>query len=203
VNKFARDPDMEFHWGIFYLPPIPRSFSKYSGGRDQCVIGGSGMQYEVSNSALRDTPASMPMEERIEKSERLKRVMAYLQFLTTPKNTDTVVNEMVSLLPNIKGADFHPELAAFDGFLQRHYSMSKWVFTFDLQFDEVFLRMFELYLNDGVSESEFLEWMDRNLQTACENVIRRKNLDLKPLEVEWNKRAAARKHVPDLPPEAY
>ena len=202
VNRLTRDPDVDFRWGIFYLPPIPRSFNKYCAGRDQCVIGGSGMQYEVTNSAIRDTPANMPFAQRMEKSERLKRAIAFLQFLTTPKNTDHVVNEVCQLLPNIKGADFHPELAPFDGFLQRHYSMTKWYFTFDLQFDEVFLRMFELYLNDGLSEKEFLGWMERNLDTACENVIRRKELDLKPLQAEWDKRVAMRKGVKDLPAKA-
>src|SRR6478736_10469855 len=96
------------------------------------------------------------------------RVIAFLQFLATPQNADIVVNEVISFLPNIKGAPFHPELAPFDGFLQRHYSMSKWVYTFDLQFDEVFLRMFELYLNDGLSEDQFLNWMERDLDTACD-----------------------------------
>lgn len=203
VNKLSRDPDMEFRYGIFYLPPIPRSVSKYCDGRPQCVIGGSGTQYEVTTTAVGDTDSKLPMETRMEKSERLKRVIAFLQFVATPKNADTVVNEIVSLVPNIKGAEFHSELAPFDGFLQRHYSMSKWIYTFDFQFNEVFLRMFELYLNDGISESDFLDWMDRNLDTACETVIRRKHLDLKPLEEAWNKRAAERKNIPDLPPEAY
>src|SRR5882757_7725105 len=99
------------------------------------------MQYEVTSSAIRDTDANLPFEERMAKSERLKRVLAFLQMLTTPRNADTVVNEMVQFLPNIKGADFNPKLAAFDGFLQRHYSMSKWYFTFGNEFNETFLRM--------------------------------------------------------------
>jgi hypothetical protein len=107
------------------------------------------------------------------------------------------------LLPNIKGADFHPQLAPFDQFLQRHYSMTKWYFTFDLQFDEVLLRMFELYLNDGVSEKEFLDWMQRTLDTACEKVIQRKELDLRSLQAEWDKRREMRKGIKDLPAKAY
>jgi hypothetical protein len=81
--------------------------------------------------------------------------------------------------------------------------MTKWYFTFDLQFDEVLLRMFELYLNDGISEPEFLDWMQRNLDTACEKVIKRKNINLAALEAEWTKRAEMRKSATDLPPEAY
>ena len=28
VNKFARDQDMSFRWGVFYLPPIPRPLQR-------------------------------------------------------------------------------------------------------------------------------------------------------------------------------
>ena len=45
--------------------------------------------------------------------------------------------------------------------------------------------------------------MQRNLDTACEKVVKRKNINLAALEAEWNKRAAQRKAIPDLPPEAY
>src|SRR5207245_977426 len=82
VNRLARDPDIDFRWGIFYLPPIPRSFCKYAGGREQCVIGGSGTQYSITNSAISDMPADMPFEQRVEKSQRLQRVVQFLQFLT-------------------------------------------------------------------------------------------------------------------------
>jgi raffinose/stachyose/melibiose transport system substrate-binding protein len=200
VNRLARDPDVSFKWGVFYLPPIPKSFNRFCSGREQCVIGGSGMQYEISNSALKDTPANLPMHERMKRSERLKRVVAFLQFLTTPRNADTVVNEIVALVPNIKGAEFHHELKPFHEFLQRDYSMTKWYYTFDLQFDEVLLRMFELYLNDGISEPEFLDWMQRNLDWACEKVAKRKNLDFQALQTEWDKRAEMRKSIRDLPP---
>jgi raffinose/stachyose/melibiose transport system substrate-binding protein len=203
VNRLSRDKDIDFDWGIFYLPPIPRSFNKFCAGREQCVIGGSGMQYEITSSAIRDTDPNLPFEQRLEKSERLKRALAFLQLLTTPKNADIVVNEMVQFLPNVKGANFNPKLAAFDGFLQRHYSMTKWYFTFGNEFNETFLRMFELYLNDGMTESEYLDWMQRNLDAACEKIVTRKNVDLSPLEKEWSKRAPLRKQLKDLPPEAY
>ncbi|HEX8525164.1 MAG TPA: ABC transporter substrate-binding protein, partial [Tepidisphaeraceae bacterium] len=188
VNRFSRDKDIDFDWGIFYLPPIPKYFSRFASGRDQCVIGGSGMQYEVTNSSIKDTDPAVPFEQRMQQSKRLQRVIQFLQFLTTPKNADTVVNEMTQFLPNVKGASFKQELAPFDQFLQRHYSMTKWDFTFDNQFHETFLRMFELYLNNGLTEDEYLDWMQRNLDAACEKLISRKNVNLKPLQQEWDKR---------------
>jgi raffinose/stachyose/melibiose transport system substrate-binding protein len=206
VNRLARDPDLDFKWGVFYLPPIPNSFNPFANGYTQCVIGGSGNQYEVTSTALSDTDPNLPLETRMQRSERLKRVVAFLQFLNVPRNTEKVVNEMVSLLPNIKGTEFHPELEPFDRFLQRPYSMTKWYFTFDLQFDEVFARMFELYLNgpnDQATETEFLNWMQRDLDTACERITRRKDLDFKGFEQKWRERAAERKKTPGLPPSAY
>ncbi len=203
VNMLSRDPDIHFKWGVFYLPPIPRSFNKFCNGHDQCVIGGSDNQFEITNSAIKDTDPSLPFEQRIEKSERLKRAVAFLQLLTTPRNADTVVNEMDKSLPNVVGCPFQKNLAPFDKFLQRHYTMTKWYFTFDNQFDEVFARMFHLYLNGGLSESEWLDWMERNLNTACKTAIERKHLDLAPLQEEWDKRAEMRKTIKDLPPGAY
>ncbi|HTL30087.1 MAG TPA: ABC transporter substrate-binding protein, partial [Tepidisphaeraceae bacterium] len=131
VNRLISDPNLGFEWGLFYLPPITKSYSRFANGADQCVIGGSAMQYTVTNHAWSDSPKDP------DKSERLKRVMAFLQFLTTPKNCDRVVNEQIALLPNIKGVEPHKELAKFDEILQRRYALTKWFFTFDNQWNEV------------------------------------------------------------------
>jgi ABC-type glycerol-3-phosphate transport system substrate-binding protein len=195
VNMLTRDPDIAFDWDVFYVPPIPREYSRFAAGREQAVIGGSGMQYEVTNSAIRDT-------RNIETSERLQRTIAFLQFLTLPENTDVVVNEMVALLPNIKGVDPHPHLQPFDDFLQQHYAMTKWVYTFDLRFKEIMERMFQLYLDDGIDEEEFLIWMERNLDLATETITRRKGLDFSELERVWESRAEMRRAAAEIPDAA-
>jgi hypothetical protein len=51
---------LDFSYGIFYLPPITQSFSPYARGKDMCVIGGSGMQYCVTNSSVSDTDLKLP-----------------------------------------------------------------------------------------------------------------------------------------------
>jgi len=151
VQQLAHDTDLEFDWGVFYPPPIPAEFCKYADGHPMCVIGGAGMQYVVTHSAIKDTGD-------IETSQRLKRCIAFLQLLTIPKNADLVVNEPITYLPNIKGTKPHKELLPFDEFLQRRYTTTKWSDTFNLKFNEIFIRMFELYLNDGITEDEFVEW---------------------------------------------
>src|SRR5215217_5828200 len=135
-----------------------------------CVIGGSAMQFSVTNSAWSDTGNR-------DTSERLKRVIAFLQFLTTPKNCDAVVNEQIALLPNTKGVDPHPELVPFDQFLARHYSMTKWFYTFDLQWDQVLMRMLELYLNDGATEDQYLDMIEKDLDRTTKRTMQRKSLD--------------------------
>jgi ABC-type glycerol-3-phosphate transport system substrate-binding protein len=192
VPRLVKDPDRKFDWGIFYLPPVTKQVSRFADGHDQCVIGGSGMQYSVTNSSYRDTgdPAT---------SERLKRVIAFLQFLTLPENCDTVVNEQIALLPNIVGVDPHPELLPFDGFLQRRYAMTKWFYTFDLRFGEVLLRMLEMHLNDGLTEEQFLDLMDRELTRAGETIVKRKSPDMERFERIWKEREPRRATFNELP----
>lgn len=203
VSKLVRDRDREFEWGIFYLPPIPRQYCRFAGHTDEmAVIGGSGTQYNVTNSAISDTSPALPFEQRIEQSERLKRVIAWLQFLTVPKNARTVVNEVVALLPNVKGASPHAELLPFDQFLQQHYSMTKWMYTFDLQFQEVLQRTLELYLNGELSEEEFFAWLERNIQAGSSNIMRRKSPDLSRFEEIWQQRAEMRSTMEGLPDAA-
>src|SRR5205814_2102093 len=99
VNRMARDPDVDFDWGVFYLPKLTQRDSRFASDVDQCVIGGSAMQFCVSNSALKDTPRDWPIERRMQQSERLKRVIAFLQLLTTPRHADGIVNEAFCFLP--------------------------------------------------------------------------------------------------------
>jgi ABC-type glycerol-3-phosphate transport system substrate-binding protein len=194
VQKLTKDPDIDFDWGVFYPPPIPEEYNKYCDGHSMCVIGGAAVQLCVSNSSYKDTgdPAT---------SERLKRCIAFLQFLTTPENTHEVVNEMTFFLPNIRGVDPRPELKYFDEILRRRYTTTKWFYTFDLKFNEILLRTLELYLNDGISEEDFLLWMEDNMDAAVTNVIRRKDLDLSNLEDEWKNLAPQRKDAEGLPDE--
>jgi raffinose/stachyose/melibiose transport system substrate-binding protein len=192
VNRMARDPDVNFDWGVFYLPPIPRSFNRFADGHPQVVIGGSGTQFELTNSCFDDTHNAAT-------SEKLKRCIALMQFLTVPKNTDLVVNEILAFLPNVVGVEPKRELLPFHEFLQRRYTTTKWLYTFDLRFNEIFKRMLDLYLNDGISEGEFMDWMESNVRTATETVVRRKHLDLSKFDAKWRELAHLRAGVTELP----
>jgi ABC-type glycerol-3-phosphate transport system substrate-binding protein len=194
VNRLVSDPDRKFDWGIFYLPPIQSSYSRFARGKEQCVIGGSAMQYNVTNSSYKDTGDPKT-------SERLKRVIAFLQFLTTPQNCDRVVNEQVALLPNIKGVKPHEVLEPFDRFLQRHYSMTKWVFTFDNQFNEVMVRMLDLYLNGGIDQAEFMRLLELDMDRTSRQIVQRKKLDLSRFEKTWQERRGMAAQFKELPPE--
>lgn len=192
VNRLARDPDVTFDWGVFYLPPIPKSVSRFADGHEQVVIGGAGTQFEVTNTAFSDT-------KNPETSVKLKRTIAFLQFLTTPKNTDLVINEILAYLPNIEGAEPHEELLPFHEFLQRKCSRTKWLFTFDLRFNEIYRRMLDLYLNGGMTEDEFMKWMETNIQTASETVVRRKNIDLSKFDARWKELEPIHSQLTELP----
>jgi ABC-type glycerol-3-phosphate transport system substrate-binding protein len=193
VNRLISDPNLGFEWGLFYLPPITKEYSKWANGAEQCVIGGSAMQYTVTNHAWSDSPNDP------DKSERLKRVIAFLQFLTTPENCDKVVNEQIALLPNIKGVEPHKELAKFDEILQRRYAMTKWFFTFDNQWNEVLMRMLELYMNDGIDREHFVQVLEKDFERTAARTTARKDLDISRFDKVWNERAAMRAKFSGIP----
>ncbi len=200
--RLSADKGLGFDWGVFYLPPFTRTTSAYASPTPtpMCVIGGVASQFEVTNSAVADTDPDLPFAERMKNSQRLQRVIAFLQFLSLPENAETVINEYSCLIPNIVGVEPLPPLAPFVEILERRYTTTKWAYTFDLRFNDVMTRMLQMYLTDGVDLDEFLDWQERNLRAATTNFVSRKQLDLDGLEAAWQQRAAVRATMVDLPP---
>jgi len=196
VQALVKDPHRDFDWGMFYLPPITKATSRFGGGYPQCIIGEAATQFSVTNSAISDTGDPNT-------SKKLKRCVQFLEFTTTPSSCNRVVNEMTALMPNVVDVPTKPELEPFVKNLKEHpYATAKWSFTFDLRFREILNRMFYLYLVGGMNQPEFLDWMQKNLDTASTTIIRRKNLDLAPLETSWQNLAPLRKTMKELPVEA-
>ena len=82
--RLQADHNLGFDWGVFYLPRFTRNIFPYASGQPMCVIGGATTQLEVSNSAIGDTDPALTMRERMAQSERLQRVIAFLQFICLP-----------------------------------------------------------------------------------------------------------------------
>lgn len=200
VYRFTLDKKLGFDWGVFYLPKFTKKTSKYASGVEMCVIGGSASQFEVTNSAVGDTPMEWPMEKRMDESERLKRVVAFLQFLCMPEQTEKVVNEYPSLIPNIVGVEPRPELKDFVEILKRRYTTTKWVFSFDLRFSDILNRMLSLYLTEGgIDLDEFLDWQFKNIRSGSIKAAKRKQIDLSDFDERWAELAPKRQGMIDLP----
>lgn len=196
VPRLQKDPSRTFDWGMFYLPPITKATSKYGGGHPQCIIGEAATQFSVTNAAYSDTGDP-------DTSTKLKRCVQFLQFATTPESCDCVVNEITALMPNVVDVPTKEALNPFmENLLHHPYTTTKWVYTFDLRFSEIMNRMLNLYLVDGISEDEFMDWMVATVDSAASTVVRRKRLDLAPLEASWQRLAPVRKGMEDLPSEA-
>jgi raffinose/stachyose/melibiose transport system substrate-binding protein len=199
--RLQADKELGFDWGVFYMPRFTKATTPYASNVDMCVIGGSGTQLEVTCSAIKDTDPSLSMAERMARSERLQRAVAFLQFLCVPENYRRIVNEYPCLLPNIKGVRALPVLKPFEKILERRYTTTKWVFTFDLRFSEIQSRMLGLYLAGGVDLDEYMQWQEDNIRAATENLRRRKPVDMAKLERVWQEKAPIRAKLKDLPPE--
>lgn len=198
--RLQADHTLGFDWGVFYLPPFTAETSPHASGQPMCVIGGAATQLEVTNSAIADTDPSLPMAQRIEQSERLQRVIEFLQFICLPQHNATIVNEYAGLLPNIVGVETLPILEPFERILERRYTTTKWIFTFDLRFSQIQQRMLELYLTDGIDLDGFLDWQEQNIDAACANMRQRKEPDMERLERRWQELAPKRTAMADLPP---
>ena len=172
--------------------PMPQDTALYASNVDMCVIGGAATQYVVTNSAYNDTgdPAT---------SEKLQRVIQFLQFATLPEYSDQVVNENPVTIPNITGVPLTRGMKPFADILDRRYTTTKWVFTFDNRYNEVYERMLLLYLEDGISLEEFMAWQTDNLASAVETIIRRKKLNFDGFEERWQALAPLRASMKGLP----
>jgi len=193
------DKDLGFDWGLFFLAAVTTETTSFAAGRPMCVIGGAAQQLEVTNSALADTDPALPFEERLEKSERLKRVIAFLQFLSLPEHTDMVVNEYPCFLPNIVGVQGLPQLEPFEAILTRRYTTTKWVFAFDLRFRDLMTRMLGLFLEDGIDLEGYLRWQEDNIRSSGNSLVRRQGIDFGVFEQRWKELAPMRADMNGLP----
>jgi hypothetical protein len=77
--------------------------------------------------------------------------------------------------------------------------MTKWLYTFDNQWNQVLMRMLELYLNDGIDLEHFTRIMEQDLERATKRITQRKSLDFTALQKAWDARAAQRARIKELP----
>jgi raffinose/stachyose/melibiose transport system substrate-binding protein len=199
VYRLQADPELEFDWGVFYLPRLTTRTSQFASGTEMCVIGGAGTQLEVTNTAIRDTDPALPFEERIKQSKRLEVVMDFFQFLMVPENYEQIVNEYPAFVPNVVGVEALPPLRVFEEILDRRYTTTKWDYTFDLRFSEIQRRMLELYLNGGTDLNGFMKWQTDNLDAAVENHLKRKEVPWDKMQKNWDELKALRVNYKGLP----
>jgi len=199
VYRLQADPELEFDWGVFYLPRLTTRTSQFASGTEMCVIGGAGTQLEVTNTAIRDTDPALPFEERIKQSKRLEVVMDFFQFLMVPENYEQIVNEYPAYVPNVVGVKALPPLRVFEEILDRRYTTTKWDYTFDLRFSEIQRRMLELYLNGGTDLNGFMKWQTDNLDAAVENHLKRKEVPWDKMQKNWDELKALRVNYKGLP----
>jgi hypothetical protein len=172
--------------------PMPRDKSLYASDVDMCVIGGAAIQYTVTNSAFNDTGDPKT-------SKKLERVIQFLQFATLPEYSDPVVNENPVHIPNIHGVPITRVLEPFTRILERRYTTTKWMFTFDNRYNRVYERMLLLYLEDGITLDEFMDWQTDNLAAAAQTIIQRKKLNFDGFEKRWKELAPLRAEMTGIP----
>ena len=59
--------------------------------------------------------------------------------------------------------------------------------------------MLLLYLEDGITLDEFMEWQTENLSAAVQTIIRRKNLSFEGFEDQWLALESVRNDMSGIP----
>lgn len=176
-RRLIYDPYMDFEWGIFYLPKITQKTSRFGTGAEASVIGGSAVQLHVTNSATI--------------YDHLDEVIDFLMFYTAPQNFEKVINETLMFLPNIKDVNVPEELTPIKEIFQRRYCSIKWLESFDPKYKSYWRRMFDLFLNGGLSIDEYLMRLESNFQNFIDEKIEKENWDFSDYEEKWQKNGIA------------
>lgn len=170
-RRLLLDPYIDFEWGIFYLPKITKATSPFGTGVDASVIGGSGIQLHVTNSA--------------KIYDHLDKVIDFLMFYTAPQNFERVLNETMLFLPNIKEIKIAEELVPINEIFQRRYCSIKWLESFDSKYKSYWQRNLDLFLNDGLSMEEYLTKLETNFTRYIEEKVEEHNWDFSVYEEKW------------------
>lgn len=149
---------LNFDWGVTYPPPIEKSpETPFACGAEACVIGGAGVQFSVTNTAVKDGEVDI--------------VMDWLRFMCRPDNAEKIICEVGEFMPNIKGARAPEGLEPFQEIIKKRYTTTKWAYSFDQQFNDAQMRLIELLLGGGISLDEFMERMDVLLTETADRTI--------------------------------
>ncbi len=157
VRRLKLDPLINFDWGVFYPPPIPRSYSPHCCGVNQCVIGGAGIQFHITRRAIDDND--------------LEPTVDFLRFITTPGHASQIANEAGMFIANIVDAFLPQNLAPFEEIVLRRYCTVKWQYSLGHRFTDNRERLIEFFLNDGMSLDDFMNELDRSLQQTADRLI--------------------------------
>lgn len=176
-RRLLYDPYLDFEWGIFYLPKITKCTSRFGSGAEASVIGGASIQLHVTNSAAI--------------YDHLDQVIDFLMFYTAPQNFEKVINETMMFLPNIKGIKIPEELAPINTIFQRRYCSIKWLESFDPKYKSYWRRMFDLFLNDGLSLDQYLAKLEINFHQFLNEKRMKENWDFSEYEKTWKKTGMA------------
>ncbi len=164
LPRILNDPLVDFDWAITYLPPLTPEDCPYAIGAEAPVIGGAGIQFSVTSSAIQNSKEELAID--------------FLRFLTTPENAARVINEAGQMIPNIAGTPMQSQLQPFSDIIQRHYCLVKFLFTFDTHFQNEHRRWVHYYLEGGESLDSFLDRLTDYLGRAVDRYAERAGLDL-------------------------
>ncbi|MDX9972329.1 MAG: extracellular solute-binding protein [FCB group bacterium] len=174
IRRLAKDPYINFEWGIGYVPAITQETSRYASGSPATLIGGAATQVHITNSAVNNGT--------------LEDCVDFLMFLSAPQNIERITNEALMFMPNVKGAKMDERLQPFSEIFKRKSCAIQWMEAMDPEYKKVWRRWLDYYLEDGFSQEEYLKVLDENFAAWVKSHEGDAAWDFTQMEATWQTR---------------
>jgi ABC-type glycerol-3-phosphate transport system substrate-binding protein len=167
MREIISDDQRGFAWDSFWLPPVTSETTQLAQQPpiQPVDIGGFDSCFGINRASL--------------KRANLEDCVDWLMFITMPANAESIVNEVPTLLPAIKGAATQSDLAKlFGGSVRGEItSTHSWlapVFWFGLdtgKYTDTFQREMMLYLLEDLSLDDFMLHADEAARGSASDII--------------------------------
>lgn len=161
-GMLKKDPLVKFKWAAFFMPTLTKDTSKFAATppRPAKAIGGA-------------TAAQWGVTYMAEKRGVLNEAVDFIRYVTTPKNTSFLVNEVGFFIPNIKGAQMNPDIRPI--FNQLKNGGEETIFTYGDKLTEEYgqerNRIFQKYILGQIDLETAVKENQQALEKAAKFMI--------------------------------
>lgn len=167
MSEIVTDELRTFAWDSFWLPAVTTETTQYA------------QNPPIQPVDIGDFDSSFGINHESLKRVNLEECVDWLMFITAPANAESIVNEVPTLLPAVRGAATQPDLAKLFGGAARGdiSSVHTWLapaYWFGLdtsKYTDTFQREMMIYLLDEESLDDFMLHADAAAHESVSDIV--------------------------------